>query len=129
MLTGATGIPGGQLDTRIDNANNLREGVFQLSGPKMPYDAYTNSPVHRFFQMWQQADCNNDYATKDNPSGCLNDLFPWVETTVGAGSNGAPQPSTFNDTTTGEGSTAMGFYNMAQGDAPYFRACRQVHHQ
>ena len=87
----------------------------------MPYDAYTNSPVHRFFQMWQQTDCNVDYATKDNPSGCLNDLFPWVETTVGAGSNGAPQPSNFNDTTTGEGSTAMGFYNMAQGDAPYFK--------
>ena len=80
-----------------------------------------NSPVHRFFQMWQQVDCNVDYATKDNPSGCLNDLFPWVETTVGAGSNGAPQPSNFNDTTTGEGSTAMGFYNMAQGDAPYFK--------
>ena len=121
LLTGATGIAGGQLDTRIANANNLREGVFQLSGPKMPYDAYTNSPVHRFFQMWQQTDCNVDYATKDNPSGCLNDLFPWVETTVGTGSNGAPQPNTFTDTTTGEGSTSMGFYNMAQGDAPYFK--------
>ncbi len=80
-----------------------------------------NSPVHRFFQMWQQTDCNVDYATKDNPSGCLNDLFPWVETTVGTGSNGAPQPSNFTDTTTGEGSTSMGFYNMAQGDAPYFK--------
>jgi phospholipase C len=121
LVTGATGIAGGQLDTRIANANNLREGVFQLSGAKMPYDAYTNSPVHRFFQMWQQADCNVDYATKDNPSGCLNDLFPWVETTVGTGSNGLPQPSTFTDTTTGEGSTSMAFYNMAQGDAPYFK--------
>jgi phospholipase C len=121
LITGATGIPGGQLDTRIANANNLREGVFQISGSKMPYDAYTNSPVHRFFQMWQQTDCNVDYATKDNPSGCLNDLFPWVETTVGTGSNGAAQPSNFTDTSTGEGSTAMGFYNMAEGDAPYFK--------
>jgi phospholipase C len=121
LLTGATGIPGGQVDTRIDNATSLREGVFQLSGPKMPYDAYTNSPVHRFFQMWQQLDCNIDYATRDNASGCLNDLFPWVETTVGTGSNGAPIPANFTDTTTGEGSTAMGFYNMAQGDAPYFK--------
>jgi phospholipase C len=121
LLTGATGIAGGQVDTRIANATSLREGVFQLSGPKMPYDAYTNSPVHRFFQMWQQTDCNVDYATKDNPSGCLNDLFPWVETTVGTGSNGAPQPSTFSNTSTGEGSTAMGFYNMAEGDAPYFK--------
>ncbi len=110
-----------QAGHRITNANNLREGVFQLSGTKMPYDAYTASPVHRFFQMWQQTDCNVDYATKDNPSGCLNDLFPWVETTVGTGSNGQPLPSNFNDTTTGEGSAAMGFYNMAQGDAPYFK--------
>ena len=121
LLTGATGIAGGQVDTRIDNASSLREGVFQLSGSKMPYDAYTASPVHRFFQMWQQADCNIDYATKDNPSGCLSDLFPWVETTIGAGSNGNPQPTNFNDATTGEGSTAMAFYNMAQGDAPYFK--------
>jgi phospholipase C len=87
----------------------------------MPYDAYTNSPVHRFFQMWQQTDCNVDYATRENPSGCQNDLFPWVEVSVGTGSNGAPLPSTFNDTTTGEGSTSMGFYNMAEGDAPYFK--------
>ena len=121
LLTGATGIPAGQVDTRITNATRLKEGVFQLSGPKMPYDAYTNSPVHRFFQMWQQTDCNADYATKENASGCLNDLFPWVETTVGTGSNGTPQPSNFTDTTTGEGSTAMGFYNMAQGDAPYLK--------
>jgi phospholipase C len=121
LVTGATGIPGGQVDTRIDNATNLREGVYQLSGDKMPYDAYTASPVHRFFQMWQQTDCNVDYATKDNPSGCLNDLFPFVETSVGTGSNGAPLPANFNDTTTGEGSASMGFYNMAQGDAPYFK--------
>ncbi|WP_433975597.1 alkaline phosphatase family protein [Tunturiibacter lichenicola] len=121
LVTGATGIPGGQIDTRIDNATNLREGVYQLSGNKMPYDAYTASPVHRFFQMWQQTDCNVDYATKDNPSGCLNDLFPFVETSVGTGSNGAPLPANFNDTTTGEGSASMGFYNMAQGDAPYFK--------
>jgi phospholipase C len=121
LLTGVTGIAGGQVDTRIDNASSLREGVFQLTGAKMPYDAYTASPVHRFFQMWQQADCNVDYATKDNPSGCLSDLFPWVETTIGAGSNGNPQPTNFNDTTTGEGSTSMAFYNMAQGDAPYFK--------
>jgi phospholipase C len=121
LVTGATGIAGGQIDTRIDDATSLREGVFQISGAKMPYDAYTASPVHRFFQMWQQTDCNVDYATKDNPSGCLNDLFPFVETSVGTGSNGAPLPANFNDTTTGEGSASMGFYNMAQGDAPYFK--------
>jgi phospholipase C len=121
LLTGATGITSGQIDTRVTDATNLREGVYQLSGSKMPYDAYTASPVHRFFQMWQQTDCSIDYATKDNPSGCLNDLFPWVETAVGTGSNGAALPKNFTDTTTGEGSASMGFYNMAQGDAPYFK--------
>jgi phospholipase C len=121
LLTGATGIASGQIDTRIDNATDLREGVYQLSGPTLPYDAYTQSPVHRFFQMWQQTDCSVDYATKDNPSGCQSDLFPWVETSVGTGSNGAALPSNFSNTTTGEGSASMGFYNMAQGDASYFK--------
>ena len=121
LTTGATGIASGQVDTRIKNATNLREGVFQLTGSSMPYDAYTASPVHRFFQMWQQADCSSDYVTLDNSSGCKNDLFPWVETTVGAGSNGNAQPKNFTDRTTGEGSAAMGFYNMANGDAPYFK--------
>ena len=43
-------------------------------------------------------------------------LFPWVETTVGAGTNGLKQAADFstdyspNATITGEGSTAMGFY-------------------
>ncbi len=121
LLTGATGIPSGQFDTRIKNATSLREGVYQLSGPKMPYDAYTASPVHRFFQMWQQTDCSTDTTTLDNPSGCLNDLFPWVEVSVGTGSNGALQPTNFNDMSTGEGSASMGFYNMAAGDAPYLK--------
>ena len=121
LITGATGIAGGKVDTRISNVTNLREGVFPLTGPKMPYDAYTNSPVHRFFQMWQQTDCNADYVTEENASGCLNDLFPWVETSVGTGSNGNKQAAHFNDMSTGEGSTSMGFYNMAKGDAPYFK--------
>src|SRR5205814_6981367 len=71
--------------------------------------------------MWQQFDCNAANATTRNPSGCKGDLFPWVETTIGAGSNGRPQPSGFSDTSTKEGSTSMGFYNMLQGDAPYFK--------
>ncbi len=121
LLTGATGIPSGQVDTRVTNATSLREGVYQLSGPKMPYDSYTASPVHRFFQMWQETDCSTEYSTKANASGCLNDLFPWVETSVGTGSNGNPQPANFTDATTGEGSASMGFYNMARGDAPYFK--------
>jgi phospholipase C len=60
-------------------------------------------------------------ATTTNPSGCKADLFPWVETSVGAGTNGKAQPSGFNNMTTGEGSTAMGFYNVLNGDAPYLK--------
>ena len=83
---------------------------------------YTSSPVHRFYQMWQQTDCARRHATKSNPSGCLNDLFPYTETTVGTGGNGEPQPAGFTDETTGEGSTPMGFWNMATGDVPYFKS-------
>src|ERR1700682_4622451 len=121
MTTGGTGLNHGDVDTRIPNATTLPSGPFQLTSPTHPYDAYHNSPVHRFYQMWQQFDCSAANATKQNPSGCLGDLFPWVEVTVGAGSNGLAQPAGFNDTTTKEGSTAMGFYNVQQGEAPYFK--------
>ena len=94
--------------------------MFQLS-PGVRYDDYSASPVHRFYQMWQQLDCDATKATKANSSGCQSDLFPWVETTIGAGSNGNPQPTAFEPTTTGEGSTAMAFYNVQNGDAPYFK--------
>ncbi len=121
LTTGGTGLAHGALDTRIPNADKLPNGPFQLTSATHPYDTYDNSPVHRFYQMWQQFDCKASRATRSNPSGCRNDLWPWVETTIGAGSNGKTQPSGFNDTSTGEGSTAMGFYNMLQGDAPYFK--------
>lgn len=72
--------------------------------------------------MWQQFDCNAANATRWNPSGCKNDLWPWFEDTIGAGSNGNPQAAGFTDTSTREGSTSMGFYNMLQGDAPYLKS-------
>jgi phospholipase C len=78
--------------------------------------------------MWQQLDCSVAHVTADNPSGCDAHLFPWVEVTVGAGTNGIKQPSNFSTeysstaVTTGEGSTSMGFYNMQNGDAPYFKS-------
>jgi phospholipase C len=118
LLTGATGLVGGTVDTRIDNVYTLGEGVFQLT-PGVKYDDYSASPVHRFYQMWQQLDCDVTKATKANPSGCQSDLFPWVETTIGAGSNGNPIPTALN---TGEGSTSMAFYNMQHGDVPYFKS-------
>ncbi len=122
LTTGGTGIPGSHIpDSRIPGVTDLPPGPFQLT-PGVPYDAYAASPVHRFYQMWQQLDCAGAYATAANPSGCLNDLFPWVETTIGAGSNTLPQPANFGNLSTGEGSTAMGFYNVLEGDAPYFKS-------
>jgi len=121
LTTGATRIPSGQVDTRIPNVNSLPDGVFQLT-PGVKYDDYASSPVHRFYQMWQQFDCNANYATEGNPSGCLADLFPWVEVSVGAGTNGKSQPAGFNNLSTREGATAMEFYNVRKGDAPYLKS-------
>ncbi len=118
LLTGGTGLTPRTPDTRIAGVDTLPPGPFQLT-PGVKYDDYAASPVHRFYQMWQQLDCNAAYATRENPSGCKSDLFPWVEVSVGAGANGKPAPNPVTNLTTGEGSTAMGFYNVQQGDAPY----------
>lgn len=118
LTTGASGLPFGVVDSRLQNVVNLANGPFWFN---IGYDRYANSPVHRFYQMWQQVDCNVGFATQDDPSGCKKDLFPWVETTVGAGANGDPRPADFNNQTTLEGSTSMEFYNMAKGEAPYLK--------
>ena len=104
LLSGATGLPPSSIDTRLPNATTLPNGPYQLT-PGIPYDSYAADPVHRFFQMWQQMDCSVRHASADNPSGCLNDLFAWVEVTVGRGSNGKLRPAEFSDLSTGEGST------------------------
>ena len=126
MLTGGVyGLTKGQPDPRISydgkDASSLPPGPFQITSKTNPYDAYDASPVHRLYQMWQQMDCKKNHATAANPSGCLADLFPWVEVTTGAGSNGKAQPANFTNISTGEGSTSMGFYNVQKGDAPYLK--------
>ena len=124
LTTGGTGLTSGTPDTRTSydgfDVFHLPSGPYQLT-PGVAYDDYAASPVHRFYQMWQQLDCNAAYATEENPSGCKADLFPWVETTIGAGSNGKTPGSPAYDAPSGEGATSMGFYNMAEGDAPYLK--------
>jgi phospholipase C len=120
LISGATGLPADVVDTRLAGVYSLGPGPFQIT-PSIAYDDYAGSPVHRFYQMWQQTDCATSHATPANPSGCLNDLFPWVEVTIGAGDNGDPQPVPFTPITTGEGSDSMGFYNVQNGDAPYMK--------
>jgi phospholipase C len=121
LLTGATGLPYNVVDTRIPKVNGLGPGPFQLSSPSLVYDTYTGSPVHRFYQMWQQTDCATAHGNSNNPSGCISDLFPYVEVSIGAGSDGYSRPNPFTLITTGEGSDAMGFYNVQKGDAPYMK--------
>jgi phospholipase C len=105
LRTGASGLPMFTEDTRVGNASNLPNGEFQITGASLNYDTYTGDMVHRLFHMWQQSDCSRANATPDNPSGCLNDLYPFV---------GVAR----ND---GSGSNAMGFYNMDNGDAPVMK--------
>jgi phospholipase C len=128
LISGGSGQTSATPDARITNVDSLPPGPFQLTnGNTFTYNSYAASPVHRFYQMWQQLDCSADRASSENPSGCNARLFPWVEVTVGAGTNGLAQPATFSTeyapdvTTTGEGSTSMGFYNVQKGDAPYFK--------
>jgi phospholipase C len=103
LRTGATGAADlSGLDTRIANTTELPDTVFQLTGSNLPYDAYTGDMVHRFYHMWQQSDCDVANATPSNPSGCLNDLYPFVGIARADDS----------------GSNSMGFYNTRNGDAP-----------
>ena len=169
LASGGTGQYSYTPDLRIANFDNLPAGPFQLTngtnsatpGYSLTYTDYSASPVHRFYQMWQQLNCSLEHASWENPSGCNGKLFSWVETTVGAGTNGLTQAQyaqgyygpSFSEffaypagysasnpptsaqwtanhyalydsvpTTTGEGSTALGFYNVQQGDVPYFKS-------
>jgi phospholipase C len=142
LASGGTGETKYTPDQRITDVTSLKAGPFQLTnGVTFPYNAYAASPVHRFYQMWQQLNCGLSQATVDNPSGCDAHLFSYVEVTVGAGTNGATQPPlcssdggvtpcfTYNylpnipdAQTTGEGSTSLAFYNVQTGDVPYFKS-------
>jgi phospholipase C len=107
LTTGATGLPNNVLDTRIPGAGNII-GPFMLLGPMISDDDYTGDMTHRFYQAAQQQDCSIVNATTANPTGCLNDLFPFVMDTY----------ARTNSTTQGNFSEAneMGFYNVAQDE-------------
>jgi acid phosphatase len=73
----------------------------------------TGDPVHRFFQMWQQTGGTNEKLH----------LHTWVATTAGQGGDTpgvTPQSP-------GQGGELMGFFNMAAGDAPYFKQLAQTY--
>lgn len=107
QTTYATGLPGNVVDARFPA--NLAPGPFQITH-FVPYSAYLGDPPHRFFQMWQQV------------NGGKNDLFAWVDVTVGIGPDNTFNPPDFGPDKTYQGGEALGFYNMARGDAPGFLA-------
>ncbi|HEY2235947.1 MAG TPA: alkaline phosphatase family protein [Candidatus Angelobacter sp.] len=113
--TGGTGL-GFTLgpDTRITNVNNLPPGPFQMTGPTMPFDAFTGDTIHQYFQMVQQMDCaiDKEHVSRRNPTGCLHDLQSAITTTYSTPPTGTPHD-------TGQ---TMAFFNMQNGDAPVFKS-------
>ena len=114
------GLPGNSADTRFPA--NLANGPFQITNYVPYFDshvqyssfgqcelfgAYVGDPIHRFYQMWQQYGSHN---------GQLN---TWVANTAGD-DNGANPPAPIF-----QGGLSMGYYNMAQGDAPIFKNLAQ----
>src|SRR6202140_4604500 len=124
LTTGASGAPQTaelpDFDSRIQNFNALPNGPFPLKGAKLPYDSYTGDTTHRLFEMWQQSDCNIINAARENPSGCLNDLYPFVITSY----TREPDPNSFpipNQIDDNGGGNSMAFYNVQVGDAPVLK--------
>jgi phospholipase C len=112
LTTGFTQLAAGSLDSRIPNAGILPNGPFVLQGPNISDDDYTGDTTHRFFQAWQQSDCSVANATKANPSGCLNDLFPFVMATYNL--NDSKVPAVQGNFSEGN---SMGFYDAEQEQA------------
>jgi phospholipase C len=125
LTTGASGaaqtaeLP--DFDSRIQNFSNLPNGPFPLQGANLPYDSYTGDTTHRLFEMWQQSDCNIRNATRQNPSGCLSDLYPFVITSY----TSEPDPNSFpaaNQVDDNGGGNSMAFYNVQNGDVPVLKS-------
>ncbi|HEX6527032.1 MAG TPA: alkaline phosphatase family protein [Streptosporangiaceae bacterium] len=113
--TGCDGLPGNSPDTRFPAS--LPNGPFQIT-KYVPYDdshsefsggcqfpgAYVGDPLHRFYQMWQQS------------AAFHYRLATWVANTAGDDNGSIPPAPIF------QGAVQMGFYNMAEGDAPYLKS-------
>jgi phospholipase C len=89
-----------------------------MTGPSMPYDAYTGDTIHQYFQMVQQMDCaiDKEHVSPGNPTGCLHDLQSAITTTY------ATSPLTNPPQVPRDTGQTMAFFNMQQGDVPVFKA-------
>src|SRR5690348_244607 len=121
VAPGCDGLSPNSDDTRFPAS--LPDGPFQIT-KSVPYfdshvqysklgqcelfGAYAGDPIHRFYQMWQQSVEHYQLAT-------------WVANTAGDDNGAIPPAPIF------QGGVSMGFYNMAQGDAPIFRNLAQAY--
>jgi phospholipase C len=127
-------VPDCRYPSDLSNGPFSLVGASQLNGCGPPllipaivptqYAGNTGDPVHRFFQMWQQNDCSEPHINASNPSGCNKDLYAWVATSAGWQITMDGKPPA-DDQGTFQGGIAMGFYNMAAGDYPFFRSLAQ----
>jgi acid phosphatase len=115
VTPGCDGLPENSPDTRFPAG--LPGGPFQITN-YVPYDdshseytggcpltgAFVGDPLHRFYQMWQQS------------AGYHDRLATWVANTAGDDNGTIPPAPIF------QGGVQMGFYNMAEGDAPVMNA-------
>jgi phospholipase C len=101
-------------DIRTTNATALPPGPFQMTGPTMPYDAYTGDTIHQFFQMYQQMDCaiDREHVSRGNPTGCRHDLQSAITTTYSTAVGATPH----------DAGQTMAFFNMQKGDVPLFKS-------
>ena len=112
LTTGATGLAANSLDTRVPDAGILPNGPYVLQGLNISDDDYTGDTTHRFYQAWQQSDCSIANATRANPTGCLNDLFPFVMATYNLDDSKTPAvQGNFSE------GNSMGFYDAEQEEA------------
>jgi phospholipase C len=112
LTTGFTGLAANSVDSRIPNAGVLPNGPYVLQGPNISDDDYTGDTTHRFYQAWQQSDCSVANATKANPTGCLNDLFPFVMASYDL--DDSTKPAVQKNFSEGN---SMGFYDAEQEQA------------
>jgi phospholipase C len=69
--------------------------------------------------MWQQSDCSIRNATRENPSGCLSDLYPFVITNYTNQIDPFDTPPAIDDN---GGGNSMAFYNVQHGAVPVLKA-------
>ena len=78
LISGGTGQTSGTPDQRITGVDAIPAGPFQLTnGATFTFNSYAASPVHRFYQMWQQLDCSaGERNGKESHPVAMRNCFP-----------------------------------------------------